>query len=171
MAKGPWLVSAQPGLQAGSLTPTLCCSPPNKKQAFQPAGPPGTEMIPPEQLSAWGDETVFCAHLGTRMKGGEGHGGFQGGGSSLSSGFCLGPSRQHSTPHSLVTLHAGEQETRASTTPRGKQPGGRGHTYTRKKVPCFRYKLLSRTSSSRLPSSCRPSGWPLAPVPRAVSDT
>ena len=29
----------------------------------------------------------------------------------------------------LVTLHAGEQETRASTTPQGKQPRGRGHTY------------------------------------------
>ena len=127
----------------GLLTPTPCCSPPNKEQAFQPAVPPGTEMVPPEQLSAWGDETVFCAHLGTLMKGGEGRGGFQGGGSSPSSGFCLGPSRPHGTPHSLVTLHAGEQETRASTTPQGKQPRGRGHTYRREKVPCFRYKLLS----------------------------
>lgn len=128
-------------------------------------------MGPPEQPSAWGDETVFCAHLGTLVKVGEERGGFQGGGLTLSSGFCLGPSRQHGAPQSLVSLHTGDQVTRAGTTPRGKQPGGRGHTYRREKVPCFQYKLLSRTSSSSMPSSCRPSGWPLALVPRAVSDT
>lgn len=64
-------------------------------------------MIPPEQLSAWGDETVFCAHLAHLMKGGGTRG--QGRGLISEPGFCLGPSRQHSTPHSLVTLHAGEQ--------------------------------------------------------------
>ena len=83
-------------------------------------------------------------------------GAFGGGNSSLSSGFCLGPSRQHCTPCSLVTLHAGEGESQAGTTPQGTRPAGRGQTYLRKKVPCFWYNLLSCISSSSSPSNCRP---------------